>query len=125
MFARHINSLLRLACFLGFLSLALLAGSCGHTEASPSPVAMDAVMKTIHDCGRDHHGLLIPGSSAKPDESADLYTAHISNLMVHADFAQLERIAQQNRVEKGRLLGGFGRYLNSTTVLECRFLWEN
>ena len=68
---------------------------------------MDVVMKTIHDYGLGHPGLLSPGSSAKPDEADNLYRVHISNLLVQEDFAQLEKIAQQNRVEKGRLIGGY------------------
>jgi hypothetical protein len=66
---------------------------------------MDEVMKSIHDYGRDHAGLPAPESSAKPTEDSDAYGAHIEALLKQGDFAQLEKIAQQNRVEKGRLLG--------------------
>ncbi len=68
---------------------------------------MDVVMQTIHDYGSGHAGLLSPGSSAKPDENDELYRAHINSLLVQQDFAELEKIARQNRTEKGRLLGGY------------------
>lgn len=64
-------------------------------------------MKTIHDYGHGHDALLSPGSAAKPDETDDLYRAHISNLLAQEDFDQLEKIARQNRTEKGRLIGGY------------------
>jgi len=98
----------RITSFLGVATLALLANSCGHTEASPSraPAGMDVVMKAIHSYGSGHAGLLSPGSSAKPDEPDELYSPRIKNLLVQEDFAQLEKIAHQNRIEKGRLLGG-------------------
>jgi hypothetical protein len=48
-----------------------------------------------------------PGDTSKPDESDGLYTAHISNLLVQGNFAELEKIAEQNRTQKTRLLGGF------------------
>ncbi len=103
---KQVNNSFRIVCSLGLLGLTLIASSCGHTAASPAPVAMDVVMKTIHDYGLDHSGPLSPGSSTKPDETDDLYRAHISNLVAQEDFAQLEKIAQQNRTEKGRLIGG-------------------
>jgi|SRR5580692_2304000 hypothetical protein len=106
MFHEHTSNSLRIARSLGLLSLGLISSSCGHTQAAPAPAATDTVMKTIQDYGRDHHGLLAPGNSAKPDESADLYSAHIKTLFAQEDFAQLEQIAKQERINKGRLLGG-------------------
>jgi hypothetical protein len=84
----------------------LTMNSCGHAQASRPQSSMDDVMKGIHDYGRDHAGLPAPESSAKPTEDSDAYGAHIEVLLKQGDFAQLEKIAQQNRVEKGRLLGG-------------------
>jgi hypothetical protein len=63
-------------------------------------------MKTIHDYGRGHSSSLSPGSSTKPTETENVYGARISDLLVQEDFAQLEKTAQQNRTERGRLLGG-------------------
>jgi hypothetical protein len=67
---------------------------------------MDAVMKTIHEYGRGHSGLLSPGSPSKPNETEDEYKARIGKLVAQEDFAQLEKIAQKDRTEKSRLLGG-------------------
>ncbi|PYT56589.1 MAG: hypothetical protein DMG35_21815 [Acidobacteria bacterium] len=92
-----------------FLCAVCLTGSsCGHAQGAPAttPVALDAVMKTIHDYGRGHSGSLSPGSSTKPTETEDVYSARISDLLVQEDFAQLEKTAQQNRTERSRLLGG-------------------
>lgn len=91
--------------------MALIAGSCGHSEEPKRPITMDVVMKTIHDYGRDHNALLFPGGSAKPDETDTLYSAHIATLLAQEDFAQVEKIAQQDRIEKGRLLGGIWKIL--------------
>jgi len=46
-----------------------------------------------------------PASGALPDETEGQNTVHSSTLFVQKDFAQLERIVQQNRTEKGRLIG--------------------
>lgn len=82
-----------------------MAASCKHADASPAPIAMDMVMKTIHEYGRGHSGLLSPGISIKPNEAEEVYLARIGKLVAQEDFAQLEKIAQQDRSEKGRLLG--------------------
>jgi hypothetical protein len=66
---------------------------------------MDMVMKTIHEYGGGRSGSLSPGSSTKPNEAEDVYSARIGKLAAREDFAQLEKIAQQDRMEKGRLLG--------------------
>ncbi len=69
-------------------------------------------MKTIHDYGRDHNALLFPGTNAMPDETDQMYRAHIATQLAQDDFAQLEKTAQQNRIEKGRLLGGIWKILS-------------
>jgi len=63
-------------------------------------------MTAIRDYGRGHGGLLSPGSDAKPDEDYDAYKERITALLAKEDFAQLEKMGQQNRTKKGRLLGG-------------------
>jgi len=107
MFRKHNSKPLRITFFFELVSLALIASSCGHTQASPPQVSMDVVMKTVHDYGSGHAGLLSPGSSAKPEENDEPYTAHINSLLMQQDFGELERIAKQNRTEKGRVLGGY------------------
>jgi len=106
MFRKPARKPLGMPAFLVTVVLTLSASSCGHTEASLPPASPDVVMQSIRDYGRSHQALLIPGTSQKPDQSDFAYSAHIRSILVEEDFAQLEKIAQQNRVEKGRLLGG-------------------
>jgi hypothetical protein len=63
-------------------------------------------MKAVHDYGRNHSSPVASRASEKPVETYEHYYAHITDLLVQEDFTQLEKIAQQNRVEKGLLLGG-------------------
>ena len=67
---------------------------------------MDVVLKAVHDYGRNNSNRVASRVSEKPVETYEHYYAHITDLLVQEDFAQLEKIAQQNRVEKGLLLGG-------------------
>jgi hypothetical protein len=123
MLGKHTGNPLKTVFLLTLLGVFLITNSCGHAKASPSPVATAAVMKTIQDYGRDHHSLLTPGSLAEPDEPDGLYSTRIKNLSVQEDFAPLEKIAQQNRIEKGRLLeAASGKRSHSTMALEsqCR-----
>jgi Domain of unknown function (DUF4034) len=108
---QHTFHSLRVACLFGLSGPALMASSCERAEAASAPVAMDAVMKTIHNYGRGHSGVLSPGSSTKPNEAEDVYGARIGKLMAQEDFAQLEKLAQQDRTEKGRLLGAVWKIL--------------
>ena len=103
---KHTYNLLRTVCFLGLLGMVFAVSNCGHTGASHAPAATDAVMKTIHEYGRGHSGLMSPGNSTKPNETEDEYKARIGKLVVQEDFAQLEKIAQKDRAEKDRVLGG-------------------
>jgi hypothetical protein len=68
---------------------------------------MDEVMKTIRDYGLHHSGPVPSGNSTKPVESDEPYIAHINDLVAQQDFAQLEKIALQNRTGKSRLIGGY------------------
>jgi len=91
---------------LGLSALILSASSCSRSEARRPPAEPDAVMRAVRDYGRGHQALLAPSSAEKPDQPDEAYSAHIRNILVQEDFAQLEKIARQNRVEKARLLGG-------------------
>jgi hypothetical protein len=90
----------------GSIALVLSASSCSRSEARRPPVDPEAVMQVIRDYGRGHQSLLAPGSAEKPDQTDAAYSAHIRNILVQEDFSQLEKIAKQDRVEKGRLIGG-------------------
>lgn len=106
MFHKLAHNSLSAACLLQLLALILFASSCGHAQTSPPLDLTDPVTKAILDYGRGHSGLLAPGTSERSDEKADDYLARIGKILAQEDFAQLEKIAQQNRIEKGRLLGG-------------------
>jgi hypothetical protein len=64
------------------------------------------VRQAVHDYGRGHQALLTPVLAEKPDQTDEAYSAQIRNILVQEDFAQLEKIAKQNRIEKGHLIGG-------------------
>jgi Domain of unknown function (DUF4034) len=102
---KHFFNALRTACLLGFSGLALIASSCVCAQVTSTPEEMNAVMKTIHDYGSAHQWVLSAGAPTKPTESEDDYGLRIAKLVAQEDFAQLEKIAQQDRAEKGRLLG--------------------
>ena len=81
-------------------------------------VPMETVMRVVHDYGSGHAALPSPGTLARPDEIDEAYDTHINSLLALEDFAELERIAQKNRVEKGRVLGGSWKtheYFTTTT----------
>jgi hypothetical protein len=94
------------AALLGLVAMAVSTTSCAQSEASRPDAQPAAVMQAIRDYGRGHQALLVPGSTEKSDQPEQAYCAQVRNILVRQDFAQLEKIAQQNRVEKGRLLGG-------------------
>jgi Domain of unknown function (DUF4034) len=103
---KHFGKSFGMAYLFGLLVLALSTSSCAQTEASGPSAQPDAVMQSIRNYGRGHQSLLSPTASAKPDQPDVPYSAHIRSVLFQEDFAQLEKIARQNRVEKGRLIGG-------------------
>jgi hypothetical protein len=111
MLIQPLQNLTRILRFLGILVLAATTSSCNHAEASRANASEDVIMQVIRDYGRGHQSLLTPANFEKPDEYDDIYSAHIRNILVQEDFAQLEKIAQRNRVEKGRLIGGVWKIL--------------
>jgi hypothetical protein len=95
-----------IASLCGLAALALATSSCTRSEASRPANPPDAVMQSVRDYGRGHQSLLSPGSTEKPDETSEAYSDRIKKLTTQEEFAQLEKIARQNRTEKGRVLGG-------------------
>ena len=99
----------KIAGSFAVLTLCVIVSSCGHSEASPAVPApsMDLIMQAVDDYGRGHQSsVLPPPSSPIPLETEDEYMAKIKEALIESDFAQLEKMAQQNRTERGLLLGG-------------------
>jgi hypothetical protein len=106
---KHQNSTRKVATLTAVTALALIAFSCrsiAATTTASKSAATEEVMRTIHDYGRGHQGPASSGAFAKSDEDEDLYGARIGKIVAQEDFAQLERIAEKNRSERDRLVGG-------------------
>ena len=97
---------LRTTLYLLLLFISFSTGACGHSEARSTKISEDIVRQAIHDYGRGHEVSAVHPPPAIPDETDELYEAHTRVLLVRGDFAQLEKMAMQNRTEKGRVLGG-------------------
>jgi Domain of unknown function (DUF4034) len=106
MFNRHSHSRFRIARFFAPLILAMTTISCGHNGATPAAVPIETVMQAIHDYGRGHQPLPAPAASAEVAETEEGYRNNITLLLAEEDFAQLEKIAEQNRTERGLFVGG-------------------
>jgi hypothetical protein len=86
--------------------LCVTASSCGHSEASPPAPSREAVMQAVRDYGRGHPSSVLPPPSPIPQETSEGYKAKIREALLTSNFAQLEKMAQQNRMERGLVLGG-------------------
>jgi hypothetical protein len=67
---------------------------------------MDQMMQAVHDYGRGHQSSVLTPPSPIPQETEADYMAKIKEAVLESDFALLEKEAQQNRAERGLLLGG-------------------
>lgn len=74
-------------------------------------------MKTIRDYGRGHQSAISPAPASVPDETDEQYAAAINDLFVHENFAELEKIERQNRIEKGRVAGGIWKSSSFFTAI--------
>jgi Domain of unknown function (DUF4034) len=106
MINRHALNRMRTACFFGPLVLAIITSSCGHSDPTSAKVPIETVIQTIHDYGRGHQSLPSPAASTAVAETEEGYRANVAVLMAEEDFAQLEKIAEQNRTERGLFVGG-------------------
>jgi Domain of unknown function (DUF4034) len=97
---------LKIVAAIAIVSLAVSASSCGQTRASSPAVPMETVMKAVRDYGRGHQSAISPGPPSVPAETDEQYAARINNLFLGENFAELEKMEQQNRIEKGRVRGG-------------------
>lgn len=95
-----------LAASFGLLALCFTISACGHSEAAAPPPTMELVTQTVDNYGHGHEGSVLAPPSPIPDETETAYMAKVKDAFLESDFAQLEKMAQQNRTEKGLLLGG-------------------
>jgi hypothetical protein len=117
---QHFCKSIGVAALLGLVTLALSTSTSAQSETSRPDDQPDAVMQAIHDYSRGHQSLLTQANAAKPDQTDISYSAHVRSLLYQGDFAQLEKIAKQNRLEKGRLIGGMWKimgFYNGTGAL--------
>jgi hypothetical protein len=77
-----------------------------HAEASAPVIPMNVTLQAVRDYGRGHQPAPAPTPTSLPDETDTQFQAHIANLLAQENFAQLEQIAQQLRVDKSRVKGG-------------------
>jgi len=111
----------QLLSFVLLLASSSPLAACGHTEAAPPAIPMDVVMQTIRDYGHGHQGAPAPTLSGLPDASEDTYVEHVRSLLRDGNFAELENIAQTNRLERGRFVAGNWRnndFFNGVVLLD-------
>ncbi len=95
------------------------AVACGRTQASSQDTSTEEITQAIRDYGRGHLPLAISNPAEKPSESSQSYEQRITSLLMQRDFAQLEKIAAQNRLEKARLVGGIWK--NYEFMVACAY----
>lgn len=96
----------KIVAIVAIVFVAVTVSSCGHTQAASPAVPIETVMKTVRDYGTGHQSAISPAPASVPEETDEKYSARINNFFVHENFAELEKIEQQNRIEKGRVAGG-------------------
>jgi len=99
------------------VSAAVTVSSCSHTQAASPTVPLETVMKAIRDYGRGHQSAISPAPASVPQETDEQYAAAINDLFVHENFVELEKIEQQNRMEKGQVAGGIWKSSSFFTAI--------
>jgi hypothetical protein len=107
----------KIAAIFAIVFVAVMVSSCGHTQAESSSVPIETVMKIVRDYGRGHQSTISPAPRSVPEETDQQYAATINNLFVHENFAELEEIEQQNRIERGRVAGGIWKSSSFFTAI--------
>lgn len=96
----------RTATLIVPLFLALATSSCVHFDVTGAQVPIETVMQAVHDYGRGYQVLPPPAASTATTETEEGYRSDISLLLAEENFAELEKIAKQNRTERGLFVGG-------------------
>jgi hypothetical protein len=79
-------------------------------------------MKTIHNYGRGHSGVLSPWSSTNPNEAEDVYGARIGKLMVQEDLRNSKNPCTRTARKRAAFLGQCGKYWRSMMAPQRRSL---
>ena len=108
---------LKIVATLAIAFVAVSVSSCGHTQAASPAVPTETIMKTVRDYGRGHQAAISPAPASVPQETDEQYAGSINNLFVHENFAELEKIEQRNRIEKGRVAGGIWKSSSFFTAI--------
>ena len=108
MFKRHANMQSRMANLIALFILAVVASSCGHSGSASAPpqVSIETVMLAVHAYSGTHITLPPPSAPTADSEADEAYRADIGLLLAEENFAELEKIAEQNRTERGLFVGG-------------------
>jgi hypothetical protein len=82
--------------------------ACGIVSSLSEPPRVDPedVLQTVRDYGRGHTSVPVAPQATPPEDTEEIYAAHINTLVAQEDFAQLELEAKKARVEKSRVIGG-------------------
>jgi hypothetical protein len=107
----------KIVAAVAIVFVAVTVSSCGHTQAASPTVPIETVMKTVRDYGQGHQSAIFPAPTSVPEQTNEQYAATINNLFVHENFAELEKIEQQNRIEKGRVAGGIWKSSSFFTAI--------
>jgi hypothetical protein len=108
MLKRHSRTPSRIAALFAIVIFAVVANSCGHSSSASTAdrASMETVMQAIQDYGRGHVALPTPAAPSRDAEADEAYRADIGLLLAQENFAELEKIAEQNRNERGLFVGG-------------------
>lgn len=66
-------------------------------------------MHIVREYGRGHQGTPAPAPPETPDTGIAVYAQRVHSLLEQGDYAELESLAQINRSERGRFVGGSWR----------------
>lgn len=108
---------LKIIATVSIALLAITVSSYGHTQAAPPAAPTETVMKAIHDYGQGHQSAIFPAPESVPQETDEQYAAAVNDLFVHENFVALEKMEQQNRMEKGRVAGGIWKSSSFFTAI--------
>ncbi len=87
--------------------------SLSFRNDSSTPASQPQNRRHSRNCIRGRKCLFL----RSPQETDEQYAGSINNLFVHENFAELEKIEQRNRIEKGRVAGGIWKSSSFFTAI--------